>query len=130
MSASSTDPVTGGLRRVLVAYDGSPRAADALALAVRLREPTAGSLTLACVRVRHRPWDHARHDDSASDPDSDAAEAMLTEARHRVAPGVHVRVLQLVAASPARGLTEAAEAEQADLVVVGSSPPAAPRAAL
>ena len=47
-------------RRVIVAYDGSPRAEDALALALRLRDPDEGALTLACV-VSGRHWHLPAH---------------------------------------------------------------------
>jgi nucleotide-binding universal stress UspA family protein len=45
--------------RILVAFDGSPHAEDALALALRLRDPSDGSLTLACV-VPESPWHRQR----------------------------------------------------------------------
>ena len=35
-------------RRIVVAFDGSDHAQDALALALRLRDPDGGRLTLAC----------------------------------------------------------------------------------
>jgi nucleotide-binding universal stress UspA family protein len=35
-------------QRIIVAFDGSPRSEDALALALRLRDPADGILTLAC----------------------------------------------------------------------------------
>ena len=38
-----------------------------------------------------------------------------------IPPGIHVRQRAPVAPSPARGLTELAESEDADLIVVGSS---------
>jgi nucleotide-binding universal stress UspA family protein len=109
----------GGFLRVLVAYDGSQRAEDALALALRLREPHAGSLMLACVRGRHRPWD--RTEGAFPDQSAGGVDALLTEARHGVAPGIRVVTRDVVAASAARGLTEQAEADLADLLVVGSS---------
>ena len=46
---------------------------------------------------------------------------MLAEARHRIAPGIPVEARAPVAVSPARGLTELAEDDDADLLVVGSS---------
>ena len=45
---------------VVVAFDGSPRAKDALALALRLRDPLEGVLTLACT-VTGRHWHLAPH---------------------------------------------------------------------
>ena len=46
---------------------------------------------------------------------------MFTEARSAIPPGIHLRQRAPVAPSPARGLTELAENEDADLVVIGSS---------
>src|SRR5262245_43374328 len=97
-------------RRIIVAFDGSERAQDALALALRLRAPD-GVITLACT-VADRPWHR-------SEPDSVAP--MLAAGRAQIPAGIHVRLRTPVAASPARGLTELAEDEHADLVVVGSS---------
>jgi nucleotide-binding universal stress UspA family protein len=94
-----------------VAFDGSPRAEDALALAQRLLDPGAGTLTLACVV----PRGHA--DDAALEQ----VALLLAGARARVPTGVRVRLRAPEAASPARGLIELAEEERADLVVVGSS---------
>ena len=107
--------------RVIVAYDGSPRSQDALALALRLVDPADGVLTLACV-VSGRQW-HVGAEVRRSDatvPDEIAG--MFAHARATAIPaGVRVRERAPVAPSPARGLTELAEAESADLIVVGSS---------
>ena len=106
---------------VVVAFDGSPRSADALALALRLRDPADGVLTLACVVTGQR-WHvapHVRRPD-ATVPDEIAL--MFADARATmIPPGVHVRQRAPVAPSPARGLTELAETEDADLIVIGSS---------
>jgi nucleotide-binding universal stress UspA family protein len=105
--------------RILVAYDGSPHAEEALALALRLRDPAEGILTLACVEL-DRPW-HRRHRPAADVPEEIAF--MLSEAcAAQVPPGIRVTQRAPVAASAARGLTELAETEGADLVVVGCSP--------
>jgi len=102
--------------RVIVAFDGSDRAADALALAVRLCEP-GGVLTLACVVPSERGL-HLHRADALTHGGHDS---MFAEARATVPPGIHVRETTVVAPSPAFGLTELAKREQADLVVVGSS---------
>jgi nucleotide-binding universal stress UspA family protein len=106
-------------RRILVAYDGSARAQDALVLAQRLRDPDWGVLTLACV-VTDR-WHFPRRPRPPADPLQESVAGLLEEGRAQVAPGVPVRLRSPVASSAARGLTEIAEAEGADLVVVGSS---------
>jgi nucleotide-binding universal stress UspA family protein len=97
-------------RRIIVAFDGSERAQDALALALRLRDAD-GSITLAC-SVTDRPWHR---------PEPDAVALTLAAGRAQIPAGIHVKLRAPVAGSPARGLTELAEAEHADLVVVGSS---------
>jgi nucleotide-binding universal stress UspA family protein len=106
--------------RVIAAFDGSPQGQDALALALRLRDPD-GVLTLACVVTSQR-WHvgaHIRRPDAAV-PDELAA--LFADARaDMIPPGIHVRERAPVAPSPARGLTELGESERADLVVIGSS---------
>jgi len=97
-------------RRIVVAFDGSERAQDALALALRLRDPE-GVVTLACT-VTERPWHR---------PEADAVALTLAAGRAQIPAGIHVRLRAPAASSPARGLTELAEDERADLVVVGSS---------
>ena len=112
------DP-TSMFRRIVVAFDGSPSAQDALALALRLRDPEAGALILACV-VPGRPWHLPGHSHADDEAARDAI-AMLTEARAGIPAGIPVGVRTPVATSPARGLTELAETEDADLIVIGSS---------
>lgn len=105
-------------RRVVVAYDGSASAQDALALAQRLRDPGDGSLVLACV-VASRPWHlPGRRSSVAAEVE---AEEMLAEARAGLPAGIPVAVRVPASPSPARGLTELAETEHADLIVVGSA---------
>jgi len=94
--------------RIVVASDGSDHAQDALALALRLRDPDGGRLTLACATS------------AASQQPEDVA-VMLAAGRARIPPGIRVAFRAPSAASPARALTELAERDQADLVVVGSS---------
>jgi nucleotide-binding universal stress UspA family protein len=105
--------------RVIVAFDGSERGADALALALRLVDP-AGVLTLACVVVGER-WHVGAHVHRPDAPVPDDLAAMFAEARVAIPPGIRVRERAPVAASAARGLTELAESESADLIVIGSS---------
>jgi nucleotide-binding universal stress UspA family protein len=97
-------------RRIVVAFDGSERAEDALALALRMRAED-GIITLACA-VTERHWHRA---------EPDAVALTLAAGRAKIPAGIHVRLRAPVASSPARALTELAEDEHADLVVVGSS---------
>ena len=103
-----------GFRRVLIGFDGSERAADALSVAQRMLDPRAGVLSLACVE----PSSSFRTRLRGRAPD---AGELLDAGRLRVAAEVAVTELVWPAASVARGLTELAEREHADLVVVGSS---------
>jgi nucleotide-binding universal stress UspA family protein len=106
-------------RRTIVAFDGSDRAHDALALALRLRDPDDGELTLACA-ITERPWrpGRSRHGSVAV---SDEIALMLAAARAKIPTGIRVALRVPAAGSPARALTELAEDEGADLLVVGSS---------
>ena len=117
MSASEPDcgsAGTAGFGRVLVGYDGSEGAADALALAQRLREPRHGTILLAHVEVEHmlRIPRHRRAPGSAE---------LLAGGRGQVAAEVSVTEVTRASSSVPRGLTELAEEEHSDLVVVGSS---------
>jgi nucleotide-binding universal stress UspA family protein len=108
-------------RHIIVAFDGSPRAEDALALAMRLRDPEQGVLMLACVVPGHH-WHAPAHTHRPDATVSDEIARMFTEARTVAIPaGIRVKQRAPVAPSAARGLTELAEAEGADLVVVGSN---------
>jgi nucleotide-binding universal stress UspA family protein/CBS domain-containing protein len=114
--ARTNDASRMSFQRVIVAFDGSERAQDALALGVRLCEPD-GVLTLACVV----PGQHGLHLHRADAQLHGGHDSMFADARATVPAGIHVREQTLVAASAARGLTDLAENERADLVVVGSS---------
>jgi nucleotide-binding universal stress UspA family protein len=116
---SADDPVPM-FQRIIVAFEGGPRSQDALRLAQRLRDPDRGALTLACV-MTPGPWHlpgSARH---VQDPVRQEIADVLSDARAGIPAGVPVRLCSPVAPSAARGLTELAETDGADLVVVGSS---------
>jgi nucleotide-binding universal stress UspA family protein len=111
---------SGVFRHTIVAFDGSNRSEDALALAVRLRDPD-GTLVLACVGAPQRSLYVPRRGEPMTGAEADEVLAMIAETRHRIARGIRVEARAIVAATAASGLTELAEDEQADLLVVGSS---------
>jgi nucleotide-binding universal stress UspA family protein len=106
-------------RRIVVAYDGSERAKDALALALRLRDEDDAHITLACALAGHAWWQPHRGPRPEDVPED--VTMMLAAARASIPPGIRVALRAPVSSSPARALTELAEEEQADLVVIGSS---------
>jgi len=101
---------------VLVGVDGSANGRDAIALASRLGDP-AGRLTLANVRPGEMRPLHAITP-GLLDEERDAALALLE--RERAEAGVEAELLSVVDASPGAGLHRQAEAQGADLLVVGS----------
>ena len=101
-------------RRVVVGIDGSGSGIEALALAQRLADPD-GELVLAHVDA-HRAFRFPHGHGHARATDAGALEA----ARAQVAGDRAVRHVERTAASAARGLTEIADEERADLVVLGS----------
>jgi nucleotide-binding universal stress UspA family protein len=106
-------------RRILVGYDGHAQARDALALARALAAPEAAKLILAAALENLDPL---------ATPAS-AYERAFAEAEERLSASAHqilgdeaefrVRVVGGVAAP--RALTEIAEDERADVVVIGST---------
>jgi len=105
-------------RTIVVGYDGPERGGDAIALAEILRDPRHGSLLLTSAYLP-TPVPAAPY--VIAGPDlRDPTDALLSEARAQLEGRVPVRTIS-VPAAPARALTETAEREHADLVVVGSS---------
>ena len=105
-------------RTIVVGYDGPGRGGEAIALAEILRDPRHGSLLLTSAYLP-TPVPAAPY--VIAGPDlRDPTDAMLSEARAQLEGRVPVRTIS-VPAAPARALTETAEREHADLVVVGSS---------
>jgi nucleotide-binding universal stress UspA family protein len=101
-----------GFHRVIVGLDGSESAGAALMLAQRLVHPE-GALTLASVDA-HRsfrlPYGQPRL----------APAEVLEAARADVDGGLTVTCVERAASSAARGLTEIADEQGADLLVLGS----------
>ena len=93
-------------KNVIVGVDGRSSGRDAIALARRLSDP-AGSLTLLHV-----------HPHESSEVRAESAQLLE---RERTAADLEAELLSVVSPSPGRGLHEQAEAQGADLLVVGSS---------
>lgn len=113
-------------RRVLVGYVPTEQGADARALGIALARACESDLLL--VSVVSALWlEHpGRHTGPAvvRDGDRDRAAAALREATVELAGGpgdAEVGRRLVASSSPARGLHDTAEAERADLIVVGSS---------
>jgi nucleotide-binding universal stress UspA family protein len=103
-------------KNVLVGIDGRANGRDAIALAARLLDDD-GRMTLAHVHSA------APRAFSAIGPDLVREEAESSEEllRHeRDEAGVEAQLLSITAPTPGRGLHEQAEAQGADLIVVGS----------
>ena len=104
--------MTAEFHRVLVGYDGSEPAHDALALATRLVDDQDGELLLARVDeqrgFRRRPGQLG------------AAAEVLSAGLASLPAGLRRRGIERAAASAARGLHEAADVERADLIVLGA----------
>ena len=99
--------------RLLVGFDGSDGGRDALELARVLAEPSAAQvLVVAIVPYGPLPVDFRALE-------SDAAAELFEEAREQLA-GLEVETRGFGGGSPAGVMTDLAEVEQIDLVVVGS----------
>lgn len=101
------------LRQIVVGWDGTPAAADALALAKVIRHASGGSLALAAV------------------PEDDVDAHAVLEAAEAVLPygGGH-RLIPLSPGPPAERLVETADALGASAIVLGPTSKHRPRAAL
>ena len=109
-------------RTVIIGYDEPGRGDEALALAALLRDPRGGTLLLASAY----PLAPAMMVGGFVVPEEiealrDETKAMLAAARDTLPAKDRTRIRAVASASPPRVLTELAEAEHADLVVVGSS---------
>ena len=101
-------------RNIIVGYDGSAQAKDALALGKLIADATGASLTLAGV-FYFSPRLGGR------DPVLQDVEADHIHQLEETAAAVGARAETVASTSPARGLHRLAEDSDADLVVVGSA---------
>jgi nucleotide-binding universal stress UspA family protein len=102
-------------RKIIVGYDGSDQAKDALALGKDLSQTTGAELCVGGVFLVHALLR------SGIDPLDREAEQEFTERLERAAASVDAAAQPVQSSSPARGLHELAEEIGADLIVVGSS---------
>lgn len=105
--------------QVLIGYDGSDGAEDALALARLLAVVGPGRLTATCT-YWYEPMS-ARVGKSGIGPGEMRAEAEAVLAPLRQRLGDEIDLRPVGATSPAKSLTELAESIGADLIVVGST---------
>ena len=106
-------------QRIIVGYDGSAQAKDALALAGRLALAAGADIVVATV---YEPELYLVHFDTGTLDDyvREHAERLASEASEQLPEHVAVLSLTIAATSPAAGLNRLAESEHADLVVIGS----------
>lgn len=102
-------------RKLIVGYDGSDQAKDALALGKDLSQRTGAELRVGGVFLVHPLLR------SGVDPLDREAEQEFTEQLERAAESADAAAQPVHSSSPARGLHELAEEIGADLIVVGSS---------
>ena len=107
-------------RTIVIGYDTPERTAESSTLAEALRDPDDGTVLLASA-VSSRPL--AVGGALAEDLGviCETTEALLAEARDALSVLDRVHTRAIPADSPARMLSELAEAEHADLVIVGAS---------
>lgn len=102
--------------RLLVGFDGSEGGRDALELARAIGTPAeASALVVAVIPYGPLPVDFTELEDGGGAE----AEPLLEEARERLA-GLEVETRSFGGGSPAGVMTELAEAEQVEMIVVGS----------
>ena len=106
---------------ILIGHDGPERGGEATALAEALRDPATGTLLLASVYPPASPpvGDFAAPQEIEGRRDD--TEEALRVARDSMCDKDRVMIRAIPSYSASRALTTAAEAEHADLVVVGSS---------
>jgi nucleotide-binding universal stress UspA family protein len=105
--------------RLLVGYDGSDGGRDALELARTIAVPGGASvLVVAVIPYGPLPVDFRELENLESDTAAEA-EPLLEEARQRLL-GLEVETRGFGGGSPAEVMTDLAEREEIDLIVVGS----------
>jgi nucleotide-binding universal stress UspA family protein len=106
---------------ILIAHDGPERGGEATALAEALRDPATGTLLLTSVYPPTPPPVGGLVAPQEIEGRRDDTEETLRVARDSMPDKNRVTIRAIPSDSASRALTTVAEAEQADLVVVGSS---------
>jgi nucleotide-binding universal stress UspA family protein len=101
-------------KRIIIGYDGSAQAYDALAFAKQLASAAGASLTAVTVLQFDPVW-------GGRDPHLEDLDAELERKLEHAGEAAAVATETVEASSPARGLHEYAERSDADLVVLGSA---------
>lgn len=101
-------------RKIIVGFDGSEQAEDALALGKLIAENSGAQLVVAGVFQFDPRW-------GGRDPAFQEAEADYAREIERAANSVGAEAEAIPSSSPGRGLHELAEESGADLIVVGSA---------
>jgi nucleotide-binding universal stress UspA family protein len=102
-------------RKIIVGYDGSDQAKDALALGKDIAQTTGAELSVGGVFLFHPLLR------SGIDPLDREAKQEFAERLEHAADSVGAPAQPVQSSSPGRGLHELAEEIEADLIVVGSS---------
>ena len=101
-------------RKILVGYDDSDEAKDALALGKQLADATGAELVVAGVFLVDPLW-------GGADPRFRDADSEFTRAVTDAAADADAHAQAVPSSSPAHGLHDLAEKIEADLILVGSS---------
>lgn len=109
-----SEQLTFVYRKIVVGYDDSDQAKDALALGRQLADATGAELVVAGVFLFDPLWGGA--DPRLRDADAEFASTIRAAAS---AAGAHA--VTVPSSSPARGLHDLAEELEADLILVGSA---------
>jgi len=108
--------------KIIVGYESSPGSRDALELGRLLADATAAELVVASIYPPPpAPWALQPHAELMQREALAAADASLADARRRLRPAWKTSFCAHEGQSPVHGLHTLAEAEDADLIVVGST---------
>jgi len=105
--------------KIIVGYNGSSEANDALALGALMAKSSDGSLLVAYVHAEQPKFEGHKRDFQAARRTETTG--VLDSARNRIPAGVKAEVTALGSPYPAQGLQKLAKSERADLLAIGST---------